>query len=528
MTPQKPLEIKGSLSTNHLPDLLAEFANAKISGSLRLASGEVKVVIYFDQGNLVFAVSNARRHRLFEILLTQGAIDKAALAGIDGFTNDLHLAKTLTESGNFPKEAIDSVFAFQFLTILNEVRGWRDGDWSFSAAARIKADLHFRFDLRAYLLDCFERTTDAERCLKIDDAREQFSLENEADFGLYQLTNEEGYVISRLAAEKQGLSDLIQLSGVPDAYLRPILYKLWLMGLIARFGYANAIPHEILERLRSSEFQLKKSAKDYEEERAKQLAAEEESRRLAEEEKARAVATSGELSLEQYLDNIENAATHYEIFGVAPEAKLSEIKHSYFSLAKRFHPDLFHRQVDPETESRIQGAFTELAQAYETLRDPESREVYDFKLRKVIEQMRESQSGEGAELTKDDLDVTSHDKMARDNFDSGYDYLLKDNFKMALPHLARAVHLDANNARYRAFYGKALSFEAESYRKAEGELQAAIKLEPKNANYRLMLAELLVDIGHTVRAKGELNRLLKFFPNNKEALALLDSLEDKN
>jgi hypothetical protein len=40
-----------------------------------------------------------------------------------------------------------------------------------------------------------------------------------------------------------------------------------------------------------------------------------------------------------------------------------------------------------------------------------------------------------------------------------------------------------------------------------------------------MLAELYVKVGTS--AKGELNRLLEFEPNNAEALSLLDRLDNK-
>lgn len=42
-----------------------------------------------------------------------------------------------------------------------------------------------------------------------------------------------------------------------------------------------------------------------------------------------------------------------------------------------------------------------------------------------------------------------------------------------------------------------------------------------------MLAELYVKVGLLTSAKGELNRLLEFEPNNAEALSLLDRLDNK-
>ena len=49
------------------------------------------------------------------------------------------------------------------------------------------------------------------------------------------------------------------------------------------------------------------------------------------------------LSLEQYLDQLETAETHYDALGVSTDADTALIKHHYFSLAKMFHHDRHHR-----------------------------------------------------------------------------------------------------------------------------------------------------------------------------------------
>ncbi len=42
----------------------------------------------------------------------------------------------------------------------------------------------------------------------------------------------------------------------------------------------------------------------------------------------------------------QKSRTNYEILGVPPSATLQEIKSSYSSLAKKFHPDLAHGNKD--------------------------------------------------------------------------------------------------------------------------------------------------------------------------------------
>jgi hypothetical protein len=76
MTQQNPLDVKGSLLEHPFPELLAEIGDARLDGSLRLSFKDKKTIVYFDQGEITFAVSNSKRLRLFNVLLEQKKIDK--------------------------------------------------------------------------------------------------------------------------------------------------------------------------------------------------------------------------------------------------------------------------------------------------------------------------------------------------------------------------------------------------------------------------------------------------------------------
>ena len=512
MTPQPGLEIRGNFLTHPFAELLTECARARLTGSLRVIERERKCIFYIKSGILVFAVSNAKSSRLFDILIRRGTFTKEEIAKIPNFSNDLELSAHLQENGSLSSSECDRLFSEQITQIVVEALSWTSSDWVFSPLTRIRDGLAFPVNTSVLLLEY-------GRCLPVDKMLGRFRSLNESfsrsDMGCTDITlsPDEAFILSRAESGRLTAADLVSVSPMNEAVALHNIYTLWLTGLLERSDWQPAFTNEQIMLMKNVRLQLKKEAVLP----GSAVAAEEASSAdLANRPPLSEAAPT--ITTEEYLHRVENAETYYDVLGVDSKADADALKKAYFALARMFHPDRFHAEGG-KTFERIQHAFTELAQANETLKNPETRELYDYRMRKELAD-REKRVASG-DTGQDAL----RKQQAEDNFDRGLDLLMNEEFEESVQFFARAVHLVPQNARYHAYYGKALSNDPDQRYRAESEMQSAVKLDPDNATFRLLLAEFFIQFKLLKRAQGELTRLLAIFPGNKEARELLASIE---
>lgn len=527
MTSPNNLEINGKLSEHPLAELLIEVQQAKLNGSLRLTNGGQKVIIYFDKGNVVFAVSNSRQHRLYELLLREKIATKQQLLTISDFTDDLALSRNLVKNNLLAKTDIDALFSRQIEEILQAFFDWQEGAWIFSPHIRIKEEIQFKIDLPQLLIKYARNLSTATVVRRFKSLREGFVIKPTMPVQINLLPSE-AFILSRFESSQLSIEKISMLSGMPEDETLKILYTLWLGGFIFRQDWNMAFNKRTISGILSANFTLKKVEKtpavNIPKLPLEQTETEETPLLEIEETKP----ADEKLSLKDYLHRIENATNHYDTLDISLESDKAQIKAAYFALAKQFHPDLFYKKIDAKSFQRIQNAFTLFAQAYETLRNEASRDVYDYRMRKELAEMAEMAILEESGASSEEVDLQKRVNQAAENFKQGFDLLMDQHYETAIPFLARAVHFAPDNARYHAYHGKVLSFDSKQRHKAEAELQTAIKLDGENVDYRIMLAEFFIQIGFLKRAEGELNRLLSVFPNNKEAQLLLDNIQVKS
>src|SRR5207253_1627445 len=156
----------------------------------------------------------------------------------------------------------------------------------------------------------------------------------------------EGFVLSR-ASDSVTLSELAALSSLPEEDAFRAIYALSLSGYLQRSDWPAVFDAETLDVAQ----------------RAARTSA-----------GASSLQTKGDVG-EEEIGNVEalfarlkSAKDHYEVLDIGRRSGIDEIKSAYHALARRFHPDRFHKS-EPELRRRVDSAFARIAQAYETLSD---------------------------------------------------------------------------------------------------------------------------------------------------------------
>jgi curved DNA-binding protein CbpA len=427
--------MNGQISEHPLAELIHEISAKSLSGRLQVQHDRTRVVVYFEDGALLYAASNALNLRLREYLL-KADIAADALTRYDQRRPDLELVKALCADQVLPVSRAEQIQTRQVTDIVRLALSWVEGTWDFDPRARLDNPPQLELDTNSLLL---------------------------AFPGLLQRENSKSVLGDRPAVR----------GGAPvktePAPVRPVEDK--------RDEIADA---------------------------------------------------------QTFLEQLGKAQTHYDVLDVSRESTAEQMKLKYYELARRYHPDRF-RRAEATLVRRLESAFARVTQAYDTLCDDRLRANYDSKLlaRRKAQQLAESAPKPTRPVPEKPAPTTQTTREAKvsiaeraeQQFKEGYAAFESGQKKIALGLFASAANAVPKEARYRAFYGRVLAEHEDTRRAAEAELQAAVKLDPKNGEYRVMLAELYRDLGFMLRARGEAERAIAADPNNRQARELLRTLK---
>ncbi|MBP1626111.1 MAG: heat shock protein DnaJ domain protein [Holophagaceae bacterium] len=177
----------------------------------------------------------------------------------------------------------------------------------------------------------------------------------------------------------------------------------------------------------------------------------------------------------------------YEILELSPGASAEEIKSAYHRLAKQWHPDKFVGPAKAEAESR----FRQLAEAFSMLKEvgrggnaaPAQAPVAVPESKIALEEVP-APKGRSAEDWFNEAKVS---------FEHG------DPAK-AFGYLHFAIKMDGNQAEFHALLARAIAATSGDKKAESKALEAAIRLNPKDVDSTIRLAELFQAVGMNARA----------------------------
>ena len=461
------------------------------------------MAIYFHDGELVFAASNLRAHRLREIV-KQGGFGEAQLRDLPAATSDDELAEALVESGRITAETLAMMRSKQLSDVLRLALLWTEGTWEFDPRVRVANDISVSVDVNRLLLECARHLPQAFVASRFHDTNGS-TYQSAAGKDVTNLLPAEASVFTRAARAVQ-LSELSGLGGATKEDNLRAVYALSLSGLLQRSDWPGVLGDQPSQTLH------KRSRAASPEAKGGNSAAEK-------------IDESNDV--QNLFARLKSARDHYDVLDIARLCSAEEVKTAYHALARRFHPDHFHKS-DTALRTRVDSAFARIAQAYETLSNSALRASYDAKLssKSAGAGVKPPAAERPDKPAAERKEKPANAERAEASFQQGLAALKRNQREQAIRSLAEAAMLAPREARYRANYGHALIGEINARRVAESELQAAITLEPSNASHRVMLAEFYQAMGLRRRAQGEAERALATDPKNEAARALLASLRN--
>lgn len=197
----------------------------------------------------------------------------------------------------------------------------------------------------------------------------------------------------------------------------------------------------------------------------------------------------------------------YEVLEIAAGASPDEIKAAYHGMAKKWHPDRYTGAAKVEAEQR----FRMLAEAYNQLKDIPAREE-----RPGGGPAAGAPAAASPQIQLDNAPEprSGANKTAEEWFKDAKAAADAKAPERALGLIQYAIRLDNEHAEFHALHGKMLAATKGDKRNLVRALETALKLDPKDVESTILLAETFQTLGMHARASRLWNVVHNLAPNH--------------
>lgn len=183
----------------------------------------------------------------------------------------------------------------------------------------------------------------------------------------------------------------------------------------------------------------------------------------------------------------------YEILEIAPGSSAEEIKAAYHRLAKKWHPDRFSGAEKDEAEKR----FRQLAEAFNMLKDAGKREDLSKALLSPSPSSKEPTQLQQETAPKT---VPLYERTAADWYEEAKTAFEDKDYDRAMGLIHYCIRMDAQKAEHYVLLAKILDAGGGDKKVLVKALENAIRLNPKDVDSTIQLAEAFQSVGMNARA----------------------------
>lgn len=441
-------------------------------GQIIFRHGSVQKYLFFHNGSLVSAKTNQPQELLGEVLYRLGKIKEEVHSSIDlYFEPKKKLEEVLVKKGLISENEMQEGLRYQMREILLNTFSDFNGEFKFQESIDL-ADQEPEIKINIPLL-----IEEGVRRMEYNPAIKDF-FESKRPFPksksfFFRLTEEEKEVLESIKGDVSSAS-ILQGSRFQSEVYWKTLYLLFSLDLIDI--------HEEDRKPDSSGAASRTSIGDTEKNIADALA------------------------LSKNLPNLD----HYQLLGVETLADQTEIKKNYFRMARKFHPDLFERDLPHEIKSVIEAVFEHVSNAYQILSDEKKRTVYDSQKEKPPVE-----------------DKRNWAKVAEVKFRQGKTLYDKAQFLEAIVFLEEAVKLQGNKGQYYLLLAMTQAKIPSLRRKSEENFLRSIRFDSWNTEGYVGLGKLYKKEGLFIKAKKQFEKAINIDPDHKIALREMNGFGEK-
>jgi len=227
--------IRGELRDN-LPSLITAFHLARETGELGVQRGKVKKIVYFQNGQPVFAMSNLLSERFGQFLTRVGKIkpDQLDDALAAGKATKRRIGEVLLERGLLKDTERMYFVGQQVKSIIYSLFGWEDGNYVLTfkdkaTAEPIKLDVHPAMLIVRGIKKLYKPER-LKRLLSHDDLLIP-SLQPDYQLHEVQLEKWEAELLAKVDGNRS-VTELIEAAQRPEAIVHAFLYSLVALSIL--------------------------------------------------------------------------------------------------------------------------------------------------------------------------------------------------------------------------------------------------------------------------------------------------------